>query len=177
MERKRTVLTKGELANADQNCRRLYAIYSKLPNEPLTERELEEKVIEIGNYHPSDFGAASAVRTSLVFIGALEAVMVGSSRRFIPAETFKPWKPVTVGSEAHQRQQREESERRHAERDRATAAAIERSEPTRQRKEMVALIDERIDARLAALDGITATPDGRPSTGSFRERLGRIRAA
>src|ERR1039458_3888577 len=129
MERK--PLTKAELKDADPNCRRLHKVWAALPDEPTPERELEDKIVEIAG---CDHANASVIRTGLVFVGALETVMVGSLRCVQPAETFKPWKPVTVGSEAHQRQQREESEHRLAERDRATAAAIERSEPTRPRE-------------------------------------------
>jgi hypothetical protein len=173
----REPLSKAALAGADPNARRLYDIWVKLPDDPLAERELHKRILEAGNYDPSDDAAASLIRKSLFFVGALRVVMEGSLRKWQPAERFVSWKPVAFGSEAHNAQQREESERRHAERDRATAAAIERSEPTRQRREMVALIDERIDARLAALDGTTATPGGRSSTASIKERLGRLRAA
>jgi hypothetical protein len=172
MERK--PLTKAELKDADPNCRRLHKVWAALPDEPTPENELEDKIVEIAG---CDHANAGVIRTGLNFVGALQLVMVGSLRCVQPAEVFVPWNPVTVGSEAHQSQQRSETEERHKAREKAEAARFENSQFSRERREMIALIDQRIDARLAALDGTTAPPEGRSSTASIKERLGRLRAA
>src|SRR5476649_2414753 len=106
-------LTQAEFDKLPADGKRLYNVWSKLPEGPLPERDLFDQILAICGYHPGDWAAASAIQLGLRLSGALDAVQNGSLVEYQAAAEFKAWGPAGPGTEAFDRQTREHIEELH----------------------------------------------------------------
>jgi hypothetical protein len=131
---------------------RLYSIFAKLPAAPMTEAEFDSAVKTALNRGVGAEVDVSAMRFLLTSSGAVTATTNGSGETvYTKAAAFPEHAPVEPGSAAFDQQNRELAQDEERQRDLDAEEAFRNSPQNRQRAELIALIDERIDARLPAL--------------------------
>ncbi len=130
----------------------------------MSESQLHQAIITAANLYPGDCALASAYRVSLLSAGAVTARRGGKPHEhelvYDRANDFPehPWNDY--GSEAYNEQLRREHQAREAEvqrQDELQAQAFENSALGQQRRQIIGLVNEAVDARigelLRALDG------------------------
>src|SRR5262249_11817152 len=139
-----------------QRAQRLYAIWGKLPDTPLTEADFLTAILRALDRGPGHEADASALAYLLTSSEAVRASRNGSGELvYTKAETFPSWPEYTIGTPTYDTQPRELAEEQQRQFDREAEEAFRNSPQNRQREEMVALVrqvaNEVIDARIAEL--------------------------
>jgi hypothetical protein len=130
---------------------RLFALWSRLPGDAMSEAELDAAILRMLE-GPGRQADASAYRTSLVLSGAMTARRFDDGTlRFKKAAEFPTWPANGPGTAAYDAQLRELAAEEERQRNRADEEVRRNSPQNREREALVALIDERIDAKVAEL--------------------------
>ena len=130
-----------------QRAQRLYAVWSALPDGPLTERQLEEAILRI-LHRPGAQADASAYLAMLTDSRAV----VATNGTFQKATEFpKVPEPAGPGTQEYDRQTALMAARQEEEFDRSAEEAFRNSPQNTARIELIALIDARIDERILEL--------------------------
>ena len=137
----------------------LKRIWNRLPNDEwLTEPAFDELLIEATN-SPGDYAFASAVRTTLVNARAVEVRQRGGREYEYRRGEWTDWPENGPGSEAYnaelQRQHREHEEIMR-QRDELQRQRLADSPLGVQRRQILELIDQAVDARLRPLEETVA---------------------
>jgi hypothetical protein len=149
----------------------LMRIWSALPTGPLGEEELNSSILQAAGIYEGDNAAASALRSSLLLAQALTS-RIGESgeRQYVRSAEFPDWPDNGPGTDAFNSQIEAAAA---AEREMVEAASrvlYEGSPIARERQEMLALIDERVERKF---DELLRKMDKE----GMRERLAALRAA
>lgn len=138
---------------ADPLARQLKRTWQQLPSGHLTERQMDEAIIRARDLYEGDYAGAGAIRASLVNAGAV-TVRQGDERGewvYEKADAFPELPFNGYGSEPFNRELArlsEQEQARLAALDEQRRLEFERSPWGWQRKQIIALIDQRIDERL-----------------------------
>jgi hypothetical protein len=134
---------------------RLYALWTRLPDTPLTEAALESEILRLldGTGREAD---ASALKHLLCGAQAVICTRDESGVRFTKADEFPIWEHDTgPGSRSWDEHLRELSEQQQADDDRVAAEVAANAPQNRQRAELDAhvraVVGEVIDARIDEL--------------------------
>jgi hypothetical protein len=139
--------TAEQLSQIPGPARRLFRIWQQLPQEPLSQSEMDTAIIKAANLYEGDLAAASAFRSTLTLAEAVTARR-GEDGEIAYQRTseFPVHGPTHPGSESFNRQLEQQAtweREQHAERDRAVQAAVENGSFGQQRRELLVLIDQR----------------------------------
>src|ERR1700683_1696945 len=146
----------------------LRRIWAQLPVEALEERAFERAILKGGGGYEHDHAGASAIRIGLTLAEAVTVRADDNGRRLYQrADEFPEWPDNGPGSEAFNRQLAAGARIEHEMLDSARRSAFEGSPVKRERDELVALIDERIDKRIRE---VFPTTD-KPTVAWLRERV------
>ncbi|HZO77794.1 MAG TPA: hypothetical protein VFB39_07095 [Solirubrobacteraceae bacterium] len=144
-------------ATTTAQARWLRRLWASIPSGPLGERELDEAIIEASGRHEGDYAWASAIRATLTSARAVSVRPGRGPREFVyeRAEAFPESHGDTgPGSPSYNdqlRRQHEEWEREMRDQDKRSAQALLESPFGRQRREIIALVDQRVDERVEEL--------------------------
>jgi hypothetical protein len=151
---------------------RLHAVWQKLPATPMTESEFHAAITAA-----LDRGVgAEADTTAFAFLlTSSDAVKVrgldDGTLRYSASDTFPQHARNDVGSAAFDAQTRELAQEQEAQHDRDAEAAFASSPQRRQREELLALIDARIDERILELRRLAASAETAQARSRRREQV------
>lgn len=132
----------------------LRRLWARLPDRPLSERELEEAILETSGHRPGDYAWAGAMRSALVAAHAVTVTRRDDGQLEYARGRWTDWPDASPGTPAYnaelaRRQAVNEAELKLA--DQARAREFAASPAGRQRQQILELIDSRIDERVKAL--------------------------
>jgi hypothetical protein len=134
-----------------------YTVWQKLPTSPMTEAEFDAAIMAALGRGVGSEADRDAMRFLLVSSDSVKARRFEDGvMRYKRAETFPQHPRNDIGSRAFDQQTKELAQEQERQHDRDAAAAFKNSPQNRQRQEMIALIDSRIDERLVELRALTA---------------------
>jgi hypothetical protein len=158
---------------------RIYAVWSKLDDAPLNEVEFLAAILRALKRGPGAEADVSAMKFLLTSSGA---VTVGSDEfgatTYRRSASFPEHPRNDIGSAAYDQQNRELAQEQEAQHDRDAEAAFKGSPQARQRAELLALIDARIDERILELRRLAASAETAQARSLRRQQVGEgLRAA
>lgn len=133
----------------------LKRIWSGLPDGPLGERELEERILEITGAYEGDFAQASALRASLVACQAMRVQRSEDGKLEYVRGEWTDWPangPGSAGFNAELAARSQEHEELMRQQDEAHAQALASAPWGVQRRQILEAIDQRVTERLAAVE-------------------------